>query len=110
MADRMQALKWDIVRLIGRFAGAASPIDKRMPQAVANLLLLLVQNLLRHFLPHETQVASGWNHSHTDGFPGREQQQSFISIVFLTRQKFLNGRMGQITCSKDVRDGHAGLA
>ena len=43
-------------------------------ERVEDLLLLLVEALLRHFLPGETQVALGGDHAQPDRSTGRQQE------------------------------------
>ena len=59
VADGMQALEREIVAVVGRLARALGPAAERGAQRVADFLLLLVEHLLRHFLPREAQVARG---------------------------------------------------
>ena len=75
MADGVQALERQVVRVVAGLARAAGPIDEGVAQAVAHLLLLLIEDLLRHFLPDEPQVADGGDHAQADRFAGREEQR-----------------------------------
>src|SRR5258705_1191109 len=105
----MQTLQRDVVGVVGSFTRCSSPINQRLAEAVANLLLLLIENLLRHFLPHKSQVASSRNHAQTDGFPGREEDRSFIAVILLPSEELLDGRVRKIAGCKNVRDESASL-
>jgi len=48
---RMQALQRDVVGVVARLASGACPVDERRAQAFTDFLLLLIEKLLRHFLP-----------------------------------------------------------
>ena len=61
MPNRVQTLKRQVVSVIADLPGIPRPADKGLPQTVSNLLLLFVQNLLRHFLPGEPEVANSGN-------------------------------------------------
>ena len=79
-------------------------------QAVAHLLLLLVEHLLRHFLPDEPQVADHGNHAQADRFAGRQEQRPVVAVVVLPGEEFLGRRVGQVAGGEDVRNGSPGLA
>ena len=81
MPDRMEALEWKIVGVVAGFANRLGPADERRAQGVAHLLLLLVENLLRHFFPGKAKVALGGNHAKTNGAARRKMQWSGVGIV-----------------------------
>src|SRR5262245_18146627 len=106
----MQTLQRHIVGVVGSLTRCPSPINQRMTKSIAHFLLLLVEKLLWHFLPHESQVASSRNHAQTDGFPGREEHRSVVPIIFLAGQKIFNGPVCKIAGCKNVRNESAGFA
>ena len=66
VADRVQTLERHVVGIITGFARALSPIDQGMAQAIPNFLLLLIEHLLGHLLPKESQVPHRRDHSQSD--------------------------------------------
>ena len=110
MADRMETLERQIVGIIAGFARGTGPVDQRGAQAFAHFLLLLIQELLRHFLPREAQVAHGRNHPPSDRFSRREKQRSFVAVIVLTREEVGRRFVGQITGCKNVRKGRSEAA
>ena len=94
VADRVQALRWEVVGVIAALAGGARPVEERGAEAVAHFLLLLVQPLLRHLLPKKAQVAHHRNHAQTDGPAGRQQQRPGIMVVVLAAQVIPQSRRG----------------
>ena len=81
----MQALERKVVRVIGGFPGGARPVQQRGAQALADFLLLLIEPLLRHFLPRETQVAHHRHEAQPDGFAGREEQGMLLKRPFVAK-------------------------
>ena len=73
MPGRMQALHRNIVGVVAAFSGLPGPADQRGVQAFANLLLLFVEGLLRHFFPREPQIARHGNQPQPDAFAFRKQ-------------------------------------
>ena len=61
MPDGMQTLQRQVITVIARFACGCSPAEQSCAEGFADFLLLLVERLLWHFLPRETQVASCGN-------------------------------------------------
>ena len=109
MADGVQALQREVVGVVAGFAGAGGPADQGGAQAVADLLLLLVQHLLGHFLPRETEVAFGGHHAQADAFAGAEQERALIVIVGALGQEVLGGAVGEETGGEEMGDGRAVL-
>ena len=70
VADGVEALERQVVRIVRAFAGLVRPGDQGGVQALANLLRLLVEHLLRRFLPGEAEVALHGNHAQADGAAG----------------------------------------
>ena len=87
VTDRMQALQRQIVGVVAAFAGLPRPADQRGVQALAHLLRLLVEQLLRHLLPGETQVAHHGHHPQPDGAARRQQQRPGIAVVRSARSQ-----------------------
>ena len=69
VSHRVQALLGDIVGVVVAFARCFRPVDQRRMDAVANLLLLFVQNLVRQLFPGEAQIAGHGNHAQANGPP-----------------------------------------
>src|SRR6266850_7665788 len=110
MSDWMEALKRHIVGVIGGLTCILSPVDQGMAKAVPHFLLLFIQDLLSHFLPHESEVAHGGHHPQADRFSGRQQELSFVAVVFVSSQEVLSRMVREIAGRKNVRNGGAGLA
>ena len=66
MPDRMQALHGKVAGVIAALAATFGPVDKRRAPAVANLLGLLVEQLLGHFFPRESQIAFHGDEAQSD--------------------------------------------
>ncbi len=80
---RVQALQRQVVGIIAAAAGGLGPGDQRGVQALADLLRLHVEDLLRHLLPGEAQVAGHGDHPQADRAARREQQRPRIAVVVL---------------------------
>ena len=106
----MHALQRHIVRIVTGFAGGARPAHERLTQAVPNFLLLLIEDLLGHFLPLKAKVADGGHHAQSHGFAGRKEQWPGIAVVGLTCQELLRGIVREVTRGKNVDKGSAGDA
>jgi hypothetical protein len=61
VTDRMEALEWNVVRVVGGLSFGLSPLYERLTEVLSQLLLPFVEKLLRHFFPGESQVAHGRN-------------------------------------------------
>jgi hypothetical protein len=57
----MEALEWEIIGIIGGFACGFGPTDKGSVEAIADFLLLFVEQLAWEFLPGKAQIADGRN-------------------------------------------------
>src|SRR4051794_15513225 len=71
VANRMQALERDIVGVIASLASVYGPIHERMASAIPYFLLLLIEDLLWHFLPHKCEVTRCRHHAQANGFAPR---------------------------------------
>src|ERR1700752_2123044 len=103
MPDRVQALQRSVVGVIGGFACGARPLDEGVTEAFTDFLLLLVQDLLWHFLPKEAEVADRGYQSLPNGFPGRKQQRALVAVMIVACQKLIGWLMRQVTGRKHVR-------
>ena len=79
-------------------------------QALADLLRLLVQHLLRHLLPREAQVALHGDHAQADDAAGREQQRPRVAVVIFAREMLRDRIVRQVAGGDDVRQQRAALA
>ena len=78
------------------------PSDERCAQAVANLLRLLVQHLLRQFLPGKSQVPFHGNEPQPDGASRRKQQGAGVIVIAFAAEVLLDGIVGQVASGDDV--------
>lgn len=69
MSHRVEALRGQIVRVVGGFPGGFRPLNQGGVQTVAHLLFLFIQSLVTGLLPGKTQVALHRNHSQADIAP-----------------------------------------
>ena len=83
----MQALLRHVVAVIAAFAHLLRPADEGRVQALTDFLRLLVEQLLRHLLPGEAQIARHRDQAQTHGTPRREIQRSGIAVIVPLRQK-----------------------
>ena len=103
MADGMQALARQVVGVVAALAGAARPPHQGVAKAVAHLLLLFVQQLLRGVLPEEPEVAQHRDQAQADGPAGREHQWPRIAVVLPLGEKRVDGIVGEPAGREDVR-------
>src|SRR5674476_1080410 len=106
----MQALHRQIVRIVGPLARLRGPLDERGVQALADLLRLLVQHLLRHLFPGEAQVALHGDHAQADDAPGREHERPGVMVVALAGEMLLDRIVRQIAGGDDVRQQRTAFA
>ena len=66
VAHRVQALLRQVVGVVGALARLLGPADECRMQAVADLLLLLVEQLMRKLFPGKPQVAGHRDHPQAD--------------------------------------------
>src|SRR5262245_51953760 len=104
MADRMQTLQRKIVSVVARLTCLPSPTNERGMQAFADLLLLFIEQLLRHLFPQEAQIANGWHQPQTDTSARREQNRSVVIVVVVLLEKCGGRFVGKITRRKNVRN------
>ena len=83
VAGGVQALQRHVVGVVVAAAGRFGPADERGVQALADLLGLHVEDLLRHFLPGKAQVAGHGHHPQADRTARRGQQQPGIRLALL---------------------------
>ena len=74
VTDRMQTLRRQVVGVVAAFAHLLRPADQCRVQAILHLLRLLVQLLLRHLLPGETQITRHGHKAQANHTARREQQ------------------------------------
>ena len=108
MTDRMDALGREVVGVVAPFAAAACPLNESGMKAGADLLLLFIEHLLRHFLPGKAEVAHHGDEAEADAAAGREQHRAGILVVRGLLQVIRNGIMGEIAGGEDVRDWGSG--
>ena len=107
VADGMQTLRRQVVGVVAALARLLRPVDQRGVQALAHLLRLLVEQLLRHLLPGKAQVARHGDEAQPHRPPRREQQRAGIAGIPRPRQKVGDRRVRQVAGSDDVRDRRA---
>src|SRR2546428_434527 len=110
VADRVQALEGRIVRVIAGFARLARPAEQRRAQAVPHLLLLLVQQLLRHLFPREPQITHGGNQPQTHRAARRKQERALVAVVVLAREELGRRTVREIARGDNVWQWHADAA
>src|SRR4030095_9523160 len=99
VANRMQALERDIVRVVACLTGCDCPVRQGGAQRLAYFLLLFVEHLLRHFLPHESQITLRRNESKAHIGSAAQEHRPGIAIVLLAAQAIADRTMSQVTCS-----------
>ncbi len=75
VADRVQALRRQIVGVIARLAHRLRPADQRRVQAVPDFLFLFVKQLMGGLLPRKMQVARHRNHPQPDRASRRQNHR-----------------------------------
>ena len=86
-------------------ARVLGPGDQRRVQALAHFLRLLVQSLLRHFLPGEPQIARHGNHPQPHRSASREANGALVSVVVVCLERAGDGFVREIAGRDDVREG-----
>ena len=81
VAHRVQALHRQVAGVIAAFTQLPGPRDQRGTQAFADLLGLLVEQLLRHFLPGKPQVALHRHQAQADAAARRKQQRAGVAVI-----------------------------
>ena len=82
--------RWDAGIAVGRcrcsrfLTHGAGPTDEGGVQALADFLLLLIENLLRHFLPGEAEIALGGNEPQADGAATRKMEWAGVVVAIVT--------------------------
>ena len=94
MPDGMQALEREVAGVIARLPRPARPADEGGAEGIAHFLLLLVERLLRHFLPRETQVALGGDHAQADGAAGGKMERAGVAVVAVVLQELAGRPVG----------------
>src|SRR5262245_21781542 len=110
MPDWVEALERHVVSVVAGFPRGARPVDEGVAQAVADLLLLFVEDLLRHFFPEEAQVADRGNQAEANGFTGGKGQRPFIAVMAFSLEEFPDGLVGQVAGGNNVRNRSTSLA
>jgi hypothetical protein len=100
----MQALERYVVRIVACFTGRDGPVRQGGAKGFAYFLLLLVEHLLRHFLPHEPQIPLGGNESKTDIGSAAQKHRPGIAIVFLAAQTLTDRAVSKVTRGENVGD------
>ena len=98
----MKALLRQIVRVIRALAMLSRPLDQRATQTFAHLLRLLIEQLLRHLLPHETQIAHHRDQPQPHRFSLRQQKWTFVTIMVVARQEIHHRPVCQIARRENV--------
>ena len=80
------------------------PTDQRGLEALADLLGLLVQELLGHLFPGEAKIADLRNHAKADRLAAGKIDRTRVAVVGEPIQHFGNRLMGQVACRYDVWD------
>ncbi|MGC4051391.1 MAG: hypothetical protein QM757_18690 [Paludibaculum sp.] len=70
MAHGVEALLGQVVGVVGGLAERGGPVHQSGANAVADLLLLVVEHLLGHLLPGEAKVAGGGHEAQADDAAG----------------------------------------
>ncbi len=107
MADGVQALARQIVGVVAALARLPGPRRQRGPHALAHLLLLLVEPLLRRLLPGEVQVAYRGHKPQADGTPGREPDRAAERRADRLAKETLDRRVREVAGREDVRNVRA---
>lgn len=94
VAGGVEALEREIVGVVGGFTGFGGPADEGAAETVADLLLLLIEDLLGHFFPCEAEVADGGDHAETDGAALGEDEVALIVVVVVASEEVGGGLMG----------------
>ncbi len=110
VADGVEALERQVVGVVGGLAGGAGPADERRAEALAHLLLLLVEDLLGHLLPGEAQVAHGGDEPQADGPPRREEQRALVAVPVHPLEELGDRLVREVAGGEDVGEVGAGLA
>ena len=110
MADRVQALHRYVIGIAGAFAHVPGPGDECGAQAVAHLLRLVVEHLLRQIFPGKSQVSFHGHKAQPDGASGRKQQGAGVVVVALGAEVRLDRIVRQVAGSDDVRQSGAAKA
>jgi hypothetical protein len=76
-------------------------------QALPHFLRLDVEDLLRHLLPGEAQVAGHGDHPQTDRAAGRKVHRPAIAVVLPLAEEAFDRLVGEVARGYEVR--HAGL-
>ena len=84
-----------------------SPLDEGGTEAVADFLLLFVEELLGHFLPGKAQITDGGDEAQANRAAGREQEGAVVVEVTGAEEVIRDGLMSEVTRGDEVRDGGA---
>ena len=102
----VKALEREVVGVVASFAGRLRPGEQRRMQAVAYLLLLLVEHLMREFLPREPQITGHRHHPEPHGTARREHDRQVGHVPTGDRRRDLLVR--QVARGGNVRHRHTG--
>lgn len=102
VADGVETLEGQVVGVIGSFADGGGPADEGVTETFADLLLLLVEHLLRGFLPLEAEVAFGGDEPQADGAAGGEEDGAGVVVVLDVAEEVLDGFVGEVAGGEDV--------
>src|SRR5260221_13867643 len=100
MADRMQALRGNVLDIVRALTRAESPLNQGGVPAFTHLLRSLVQDLLDRLLPREPEVPHHRNQSQSDGAARREDHGPFVAVVAFDLEIRLDRLGGAITCGE----------
>src|SRR5262245_42210088 len=104
MSYRMEALQRNVIGVVASFTNCPRPAHQGLSQAVADFLLLLIQDLLGHLFPEKMQIPQSGNHSKTNCFARREKQRSLVVEVVVPVQELLRRLMSQVAGGKYMRE------
>jgi len=102
MADWMEALEWEVVGVVGSFAGCFCPVEEGGAEGFTDFLLLHVEDLLGHFFPGEAEVTNGGDGAQADGFPLRKVEWARVMVVLIMAEEAGGGVVGEVAGGEDV--------
>ena len=104
VADRVEALQRFVVGVVGPLPGGLCPADERGLDTFADLLLLLVEHLVRGLLPSEAQVADHRHQPQPHRHSWRGQHRTGIAVGAVLLEVAADRVVREVAGGEDVRD------